>query len=137
MGRPIRGFTQAAEKKILDYPWPGNVRELENRIRQALVLAAGEMIDAGDLMLEDASLLKRRGDNEEPAGDGSRLSLNDARRRFEREYLVEVLTRHRGNATAAAKDAGKHRSEFYDLLKRHGLQPADFRPGSGPAGASE
>ncbi|HXI01778.1 MAG TPA: sigma-54 dependent transcriptional regulator [Candidatus Saccharimonadales bacterium] len=134
MGRSMGGFTPAAEQKILSYPWPGNVRELENRIRQALVLAGGESIDAPDLMLEDASLL--RGAPQAPpvpAGDGAPAgepaSLNEARRRFEHDYLVEVLRRNRGNATAAAKEAGKHRSEFYDLLKRHKLQPADFRPG--------
>jgi two-component system response regulator GlrR len=137
MGRILGGFTPSAEKKILDYPWPGNVRELENRIRQALILASGDRIDAQDLMLEDASLLQEK----VPSSGGTetadgRRSLNEARRQFEKEYLTEVLRRNRGNATAASREAGKHRSEFYDLLKRHGIQPADFRPGGG-AGAGE
>ncbi len=136
MGREMQGFTPAAEQKILDYPWPGNVRELENRIRQALILATGESIAAPDLMLEDASLMHGRlraqaAPSPHGGGDASAeaLPLNEARRMFERTYLTDILRRNLGNATAAAKEAGKHRSEFYDLLKRHGLQPASFRPG--------
>jgi two-component system response regulator GlrR len=150
MGKEITGFTPAAERKILDYPWPGNVRELENRIRQAMVLSSGDRIDAGDLMLEDASLLRAHPHAGAPAqgvappaacaadsNDGGPLALNEARRRFEHDYLVDVLSKNRGNATAAAREAGKHRSEFYDLLKRHGIQPADFRPGSKAPGTAE
>jgi len=142
MGRAMKGFSRGAAEKILAYPWPGNVRELENRIKQALVLASGEQIGAEDLLLEDESLVRRF--DSAGAGEADRLGLtasgpapsasfpsfNDARRSFEREYLVDVLRRNRGNATAAAKEAGKHRSEFYDLIKRHGLQPADFRGGN-------
>lgn len=143
MDRLVRGFTEAAGRKILEYPWPGNVRELENRIRQALVLTTDEVIDAPVLLLEDEALLRRPGDwDREPASNDepeSHLPFNESRRRFEREYLVDVLRRHQGNATAAARESGKHRSEFYDLLKRHGLQPASFRPGGdqapGKAGA--
>ena len=54
-------------------------------------------------------------------------TLTDARQQFERHYLIGILKRHRGNATSAAKEAGKHRSEFYYLLKKHGLTAADYR----------
>ena len=138
MDKKMRGFTRAAAEKLLAYSWPGNVRELENRIKQALVLGSGDEIDAPDLLLEEGSLRPPR--EEESGGDrgkedsgAGRLSLNEARRRFEKQFLIGVLKRHRGNATAAAKESGKHRSEFYDLLKRHGLQPADFRSGASPA----
>jgi len=138
MDKEIAGFTPAAEQKILGYPWPGNVRELENRIKQALVMASGTQIDAADLLLEDSRLLGAGGPESSASprpdaggDDGTQaLSFNESRRRFEKEYLVDVLRRNHGNATAAAKEAGKHRSEFYDLLKRHGIQPADFRAGA-------
>jgi two-component system response regulator GlrR len=149
MGKAMRGFTRAAAEKVLMYPWPGNVRELENKIKQALVLASGDQIDATDLLLEDGNLLDagRAGPHAEPGGKESEEpghkpaaafpSFNEARRSFERDYLIEVLRRNRGNATAAAREAGKHRSEFYDLIKRHGLQPADFRAGgTAPSGAA-
>lgn len=138
MGKAITGFTRSAAGKILAYSWPGNIRELENRIKQALVLASGDQIDAPDLLLEEETVLKPRvvEDAAPVESPGAAFpAFNDARRRFERDYLVKVLRRNRGNATAAAREAGKHRSEFYDLLKRYGLQPAEFR--SGGASPSE
>ncbi|HET6373323.1 MAG TPA: sigma-54 dependent transcriptional regulator [Candidatus Polarisedimenticolia bacterium] len=147
-GHP-QAFSRAALDKLLRYAWPGNIRELENKVKQSLILASGEMIEEGDLLLDDdhgAGMLAGTLAAHEEAETGvsappapaaaagptaSVRSLNDARRDFERQYLVGVLTRHRGNATSAAREAGKHRSEFYYLLKKHGLSPSDFREETG------
>jgi len=51
------------------------------------------------------------------------------RREFERAYLIEVLQRARGNVTAAAKMAGRHRTDFHELLRRHNLSSDKFRQG--------
>ena len=56
--------------------------------------------------------------------------LDQARRAFEREYLVRVLTLTRGNVTHAARLAGRNRTEFYRLLERHSLTPGMFKPSS-------
>jgi two-component system response regulator GlrR len=48
-------------------------------------------------------------------------SLRDARDLLERVYLSVVLTRTNGNVTQAAKLAGRNRTDFYDLLRRHAL----------------
>ena len=55
------------------------------------------------------------------------MPLNDARDEFERAYLVQVLTAARGNVSRAAGITGRYRAEFYKLLKKHGLEPADFK----------
>ena len=54
--------------------------------------------------------------------------LDRARRTFEHEYLVHILTLTRGNVARAARLAGRNRTEFYRLLERHGLSPASFKP---------
>jgi DNA-binding NtrC family response regulator len=54
--------------------------------------------------------------------------LNQARRAFERGYLVRILTLTAGNVTRAARLAGRNRTEFYRLLERHGLSPSAFKP---------
>jgi two-component system response regulator AtoC len=36
--KEIKGFSEIAEKRLLDYDWPGNVRELKNVIERAVIL---------------------------------------------------------------------------------------------------
>ncbi|MBI3376744.1 MAG: hypothetical protein HY017_33945 [Betaproteobacteria bacterium] len=55
------------------------------------------------------------------------VPLDQARRAFEHEYLVHILTMTRGNVTHAARLAGRNRTEFYRLLERHVLEPAAFK----------
>src|SRR5207237_940192 len=50
-GRKIRGFTDAALKKMEEYHWPGNVRELRNVVERAVALGLGPTIDASDIWL--------------------------------------------------------------------------------------
>jgi len=46
----------AAAAKLAAYPWPGNVRELENVIQRALILAPGELIETGHLLLTETAM---------------------------------------------------------------------------------
>ena len=50
--RRAAGFAAAAEARLLAHAWPGNVRELENVIQRALILEAGEVIEAEGLPLD-------------------------------------------------------------------------------------
>ena len=59
---------------------------------------------------------------------GARLaSLDEARRGFERDYLVRLLRITGGSVTQAAKMAQRNRTEFYKLLERHQLEPKAFK----------
>ena len=92
--------------------WPGNVRELRNHVERSLVLDHGQRADA-----EAASSV-----DELPGLDLPFAVARDAWQRwFERRYLTELLQRHGGNVSAAAKNAGMHRSHLYRLLQRAGL----------------
>ena len=63
--------------------------------------------------------------------DAPRLSaltpLDEARKVFEREYLVRILKITGGNVSKAARLAGRNRTEFYRLLERHSLEPSVFK----------
>jgi two-component system, NtrC family, response regulator GlrR len=61
--------------------------------------------------------------------------LDQARRAFERNYLVHILRMTQGNVTHAARLAGRNRTEFYRLLERHSLSPGMFKPP--PRGADQ
>ncbi|MCX7890853.1 MAG: two-component system response regulator GlrR, partial [Burkholderiales bacterium] len=60
----------------------------------------------------------------EPAG---LTPLDEAKRAFERDYLVRLLKITRGRVTHAARLAQRNRTEFYKLLERHGLEPGMFK----------
>jgi two-component system response regulator GlrR len=55
------------------------------------------------------------------------VSFEDARRSFERDYLVRVLKITGGNVTQAARLAKRNRTEFYKLLQRYQLDPSVFK----------
>ena len=56
-----------------------------------------------------------------------RKPLKEARDNFEKEYMINLLQLCGGNVSQAAKMAGKYRAEFYDIMKKHGLNTADFK----------
>ena len=55
------------------------------------------------------------------------LGYVEAKQRFERNYLVQLLKLTAGNVTDAARIAGRNRTEFYRLLQRYDLDPGLFR----------
>ena len=40
---------------------------------------------------------------------------------FEREYLVQLLERHQGNISSAAREAGIDRNYIHRLVKKYGI----------------
>jgi two-component system response regulator GlrR len=114
-GKDVRSFAPEALEQLIGAPWPGNVRQLLNVIEQAVALATGTIITATLVQ----SALKS-----EPA---SLTPLDEAKRAFERDYLIRLLRLTGGNVTKAARMAQRNRTEFYKLLERHQLQPAMFK----------
>jgi two-component system response regulator GlrR len=108
-------FSPEALELLVSAPWPGNVRQLLNVVEQAVALAPTEVIPE--------SLVRQALD----AGDSSLTPLDEARRAFERDYLVRILKITGGNVTKAARLAGRNRTEFYRLLERHSLEPSVFK----------
>jgi two-component system, NtrC family, response regulator GlrR len=108
-------FSPEAMQLLVSASWPGNVRQLLNVIEQAVALAATEVIPE--------SLVRQALD----AGDTALTPLDEARRAFERDYLVRILKITGGNVTKAARLAGRNRTEFYRLLERHSLEPGMFK----------
>jgi len=115
MKKEIKGISTPALQKLLSYPWPGNVRELENTIEYAVAMTARDVISEG-LILQTKTI---EGDKLKP--------LKDAKNEFEKSYISNILSLTGGNVTRAAKLAGKHRADLYDLLKKHDLKAADFK----------
>src|SRR3546814_901448 len=52
MNSQVKGFSPDALAAMNSWGWPGNVRELENRMKRAVIMAAGKPITAADLDLD-------------------------------------------------------------------------------------
>ena len=113
--KSITGFSRSSMELLMTADWTGNVRQLYNVVEQAVALSPAPQIQVG--LLQDA--IKDRADDIIP--------FADARRQFELDYLIGLLQMTRGNVTQAARLAGRNRTEFYKLLHRHALDPAQFK----------
>lgn len=135
-------LSSAALRILREHDWPGNVRELANVIEGALLLANEGVLRPSHLLAvlakgEGKQISSSSADEDTSAdapesailGSGERAlpPLREARESFDRLYLIEALRRAGGNVSAAARMAGRNRTDFHALLKRHSLSPAEFR----------
>ncbi len=114
-GKDLRGFAPDALEALATAAWAGNVRQLQNVVEQACALATTPLVPRA--LVDRALRVKPM----------EALAYADAKQRFERNYLVQLLKLTAGNVTDAARIAGRNRTEFYRLLQRYGLSPGLFR----------
>lgn len=114
-GRQMRrsqllGFTEEALAAMEGYHWPGNVRELEHKIKRAVVMAAGPLIESKDLELASGEAKRRL------------LSLREARELAERQAISMALSETGQNVTKAAEILEVARPTLYTLLTKFNLK---------------
>ena len=114
-GKSLTGFGPGALELLAQAAWPGNVRQLQNVVEQCVVLCTGAQIDS--------TLVQRALSH--PAAD--LLPFDEARRQFERDYLIQLLKLTAGNVSQAARLARRNRTDFYALLNRHALEPGAYK----------
>ena len=57
--------------------------------------------------------------------DKNKKSLGQMVDDYEKEVILELLKKHKGNCLEAAKEAGIHKSNFYRKLQKYGIKPAE------------
>lgn len=115
---PKKVLSIAAVHKLEQHDWPGNVRELYNTVHRAVLFSPGPQIAASSIELNPSSDSVRV-----PSQDFRSAKLN-AVESFERDYVKQMLAKHAGNVTRAAREAGKDRRAFGRLAKKYGIPSA-------------
>jgi two-component system nitrogen regulation response regulator NtrX len=119
-GRRIKSVAPGATVALQRYSWPGNVRELRNVLERLMIMVPGESISAADVgfLAPDATA------RPEPATPAERLTLHEARERFERDLILRTLAAQQGNMSRTAEVLGVERSNLYRKMRAFGIAPA-------------
>jgi DNA-binding NtrC family response regulator len=120
--KSIKEVSKDAMRAFLSYPWPGNVRELENKIQQLLVMS-----HSPEISLKNIQFPISRPTSDESELEYFKEAKTKAINSFEKGYLVQLLTKHRGDVVSAARRSGKSRTALWNLLKKHNLSPKQFQ----------
>ncbi len=127
--RPPKSIHPDAISRLLHHEWPGNVRELENLIHREFLMTDGPVMHL--------HCLAPPGAHRKEAREAALSRITESRfqeakasaiAQFERAYIVELLSRTRGNISEAARISGKERSRLGKLVKKYGLERTSFVP---------
>ncbi|WP_404342887.1 sigma 54-interacting transcriptional regulator [Pseudoalteromonas mariniglutinosa] len=111
MNHEEKRFANDAMHALVRYDWPGNIRQLQNVVEQVVALTPSHIISAQ--LVENAL--------HSDVNHVELMSLNDAKKEFERDYLINILKIAAGNVAEGAKLAKRNRSDFYKLIKKHNI----------------
>lgn len=115
-GHRPKEFSPEALVRLSAHSWPGNVRELKNLVERLLILVPGPVVQEGDLrgMIPETVLaLDPKEETILPE-----LPLREARDRFERDYVREILDRCGGNIARAAQRLGVDRTSLHRKIRQ-------------------
>lgn len=108
--RNVRGFSDAALAALEAYHWPGNVRELQHKVKRAVVMCAGPLVEPRDLELSGGEIRPRV------------VTLREARETAERRAVCSALSEAGENVSKAAELLEITRPTLYALLNRFNLR---------------
>ncbi|MGB0732531.1 MAG: sigma-54-dependent transcriptional regulator [Pontibacterium sp.] len=121
MARPRVSLSDEACQALTEADWQGNVRELDNVIQRALIMQAGDCINATDLLLNtkdmmSASVLLNSAGEGKLANDAGQLGNDLQQREF--QLIIDALKAHGGSRKNAAEQLGiSPRTLRYKLAK--------------------
>ncbi|WP_158967571.1 PEP-CTERM-box response regulator transcription factor [Paraglaciecola sp. L3A3] len=114
----IKGFSDSAILAMKQHKWPGNIRELQNKLKSAVIMAEGNLIQADDLSL----VVKDEG----PSLDS--LNLREVREHAESRAIRNAYLVAEKNMSKAAELLGVTRPTLYSLIDKYHLE--DIKTGA-------
>jgi DNA-binding NtrC family response regulator len=126
MGKRVKGFDNEAVNRLTAYDWPGNVRQLRNAIERAVILCETDQIALHDLpLLSDVNDIEELLENVPTTNEELKQIKKEIRqkavRKVEKNFILNALVKNNWNVTQAAQSVGLQRSNFHNLMKKHGI----------------
>ncbi|GBD93852.1 nitrogen regulation protein [bacterium BMS3Abin05] len=115
-GLPQKCVAQNVWPILLEYDWPGNVRELRNVLEQAVILTPDDLIEPPVIL---QAIQSKSG---QKVGLQTEQTLQEARMRFEREFIINTLAAHNSKIQETANALGIQRSHLWKKMKQYGIE---------------
>ncbi|HTW58627.1 MAG TPA: PAS domain S-box protein [Terriglobales bacterium] len=122
MGKHIDVVPNETLQVLQSWNWPGNIRELENMVERMVILSKGRVLAAPP----------------EDLGIPQEIVDDDNLTEMERDHIIRILRETNGvlsGVDGAANRLGIKRTTLQSMLKRFGIEPRDYRRGTGTYGA--
>ena len=114
-GKPKKRVRSQAMAKLESYHWPGNVRELKNTVERLAIMVPGKVVTLSDL---PSSMSKPP----QAAKQGNSLNWQEAREKFERQFIQDKLVENQGNISRTAEAIGMERTHLHRKLKAYDIK---------------
>ena len=112
-----------SDDNFFTYNWPGNVRELRNLVERITILSANETKGNINKIISDILKPSSSLESNKDIFEKSFASpLKEARKHFEKEYLLNQLKKNHGNVSKTADFIGMERSALHRKLKELGIK---------------
>ena len=127
--RNIRGISDQAMERLVQYSWPGNVRELSHVIERACVLCQGTTIT---LIHFPEEIQNAIADTDSAQETGTLINHRSALVPYvsEKDEIIDTLKRARGNKAKASRMLKIDRSTLYRKMQRLGIVYDNATPSS-------
>jgi two-component system nitrogen regulation response regulator NtrX len=114
----LKTITAEALEHLKAYPWPGNVRELKNLVERLGIMTESDVIGEEHI----PASYSRQG----PVAPGGVSleadSLKEAKKEFEKAYILRKLSENEHNISQTADAIGIERSHLHKKIKSFGLK---------------
>ena len=105
-------LSESAKTKLMQHTYPGNVRELQYAVERAVIMSDNDVLEAEDIVF--SPIEQKTGDVPSQLPKGN---LED----IERNTIMQMVEKHQGNISKAAKELGLTRAALYRRLEKYDL----------------
>ena len=111
-------LSQDAVRALMNCAWPGNIRQLENAVEHAVAMSGAELVIGAATLPEDVLASGQTTIVPTVSIPDEGINFTSVVSQLERELILRVLEKTRGNKRQAARLLNLSRTTFIDKLQR-------------------
>ena len=107
-----KSFSESAVNAMLGHKWPGNIREMQNKLKSAVIMAEGTVIQPDDLGLMPV----------DAQNEPETLNLREVREIAESRAIRKAYQKAEKNMSRTAELLGVTRPTLYSLIDKYHME---------------